>query len=240
VTVARTAAVPSPQGGAETGSVELQRFANAGRLASAVAHDMLSSLGVAQTDVGFLCELFDHPERRIDLREAAEDARVAITRAVARIAAVISLARERQGEIGPLDVKEVIGAALFDLDARLVGRTVVTDLQSVPFALAERGALLQTLVSALLDAADSTPARGRIGITLRAEGGWVAISIDDEGPSPIAPETLADRAGSPLWICRNVVRAFGGELATGQAPLGGRRVTVKLRTERVSRDGEGD
>jgi len=239
LTVVRTAAFPPSHDGLEHSSAELQRFANAGRLASAVAHELLSSLGVAQTDVGFLCELFDQPERRIDLREAAEDARVAITRAVARIAAVLSLARERQGEIAPVDVKEVIGAALFDLDARLVAYTVVADLQPVPFALAERGALLQTLVSALLDAADSTPVRGRIAITLRNESGWVIASVDDEGPSPIAPESLADRAGSPLWICRNVVRSFGGELSTGQGPLRGKRVTLKLRTDRVSHAAEG-
>jgi hypothetical protein len=31
-----------------------------------------------------------------------------------------------------------------------------------------------------------------------------------------------------------VVRSFGGYLLTGQGPLGGKRVTIKLRTERVS------
>src|SRR6185436_20419838 len=137
------------------------------------------------------------------------------------------------GEIAPLNVKEVIGAALFDLDARLSGRTVVRTLQPVPFALAERGALLQTVVSVLLDAADSTPARGRIGISLSGDTGWVTVAIDDEGPTPIAPETLADRAGSSLWICRDVMRSFGGELTTAAGPLGGKRVTLRLRTDRV-------
>ena len=231
---ARTAVVRHPRQEPSDGAADLQRFVNAGRLASAVSHDLLSALGVAQAEVGFLRELFDQPERGCDLRETAEQARVAISRAVSRIAAVISLARVREGEVGPLDVQEVIGAALFDLDARLAGYTLVRDLQPVPFALAERGALLQTLVSALLDAADVAPVGGRIGITLRAESGWVIASIDDEGPSPLTPETLADRPHSTLGICRSLVRSFRGELVAGQGPLGGRRITIRLRTDRLS------
>jgi C4-dicarboxylate-specific signal transduction histidine kinase len=234
VTVARTKAALAAREHPRDGAADLQRFVNAGRLASALSLDLLSALGVAQTDVGFLCELFDQPERRRDLRQTAEDARVAISRAVSRIGAVISLARAREGAVGPVDVKEVIGAALFDLDARLANYTLQQQLEPVPFALAERGALLQTLVSALFEAADATPVRGRIGLTLRHEGGFVVACIDDEGPSPIAPESLADRVHSPLWICRSVVRSFGGDLLTGQGPLGGKRVTIKLRAERVS------
>lgn len=234
MTAVRTVAARPPRDAPSDGAAELQRFVNAGRLASAVSHDLLSALGVAQSDVGFLCELFDQPGKGRDLRETAEQARVAISRAVSRIAAVISLARARDGQLGPLDVREVIGAALFDLDARLLGYTLVRDLQPVPFALAERGALLQTLVSALLDAADATPARGRIGISLRAENGWVITSIDDEGPSPLTPEALADRPNSTLGICRSLVRSFRGELLASQGPLGGRRLTIRLRTDRVS------
>lgn len=234
MTVARTAAPAHPRERPADGEAEVQRFANAGRLASAVSHDLLSALGVAQTDVGFLCDLFDDPARRLELRDAAQDARVAISRAVSRIAAVLSLARPRQGEIAPLDVKEVIGAALFDLDARLTGYTVVRDLATVPFALAERGALLQTLVSVLLDAADATAARGRIGLSLRPENGLVIVCVDAEGPSPIAPESMPDRLCSTLWICRNVMRSFGGELTAASGPLGGRRVVLRLRTDRVS------
>lgn len=212
-------------------AADVQRFANAGRLAASVSHDLMSALGVAESDIGFLCELLGQPDQHRDTREAAEDARAAIARAVSRVAAVLSLARARRGQVAPLDVREVIGAALFDLDARLAGYTLMRDLQPVPFARAERGGLLQTVVSLLLDAADATPPRGRIGITVRAQGERVTILIDDEGPSPLAPEMLAEWRNSPLWICRNVMRSFGGELSTGQGPFGGRRVTLQLVTE---------
>jgi signal transduction histidine kinase len=210
-------------------AAELQRFANAGRLASAVSHELLTGLGVAQTDVTFLCDLIGEGSHQRELRDAAQDARIAISRAVARISSVLSLARKRDGEVAPLDVNEVLGAALFDLDARLAGYSLVRDLEPVPCALAERGALLQTLVSLLLDAADASPPRGRIGIILRAEGGLVLLAVEDERPAAIAPEALADRTDSALWVCRSVLQSFGGELTAGFGSLGGRRVTIELR-----------
>lgn len=234
MTVARSSALTGVDRALGTSvAADLQRYANAGRLAASVSHELLSALGVAQTDVGYLCDLLAKleadPDR--DLRDAADDARAAIARAVSRIAAVLSLARPRRGEVAPLDVREVIGAALFDLDARLASYTVVRELQQSPFALAERGALLQVLVSLLLDAADATPQRGRIGVRLRAQGDSVLVSIDDEGPSPISPESLAEQP--PLRICRDVVRSFGGDLMTGAGPLGGRLVTIRLHMDRI-------
>jgi C4-dicarboxylate-specific signal transduction histidine kinase len=214
------------------GAAEVQRFANAGRLAASVSQDLLSALGVAQTDVGFLCDLLEQRERQRDMRETVEDARAAISRAVSRISAVLSVARPRRGEVVALDVREVIGAALFDLEARLSAFSVALDMDKVPLALAERGGLLQSLASLLLDAADNSPQRGRIVVGLRYAEGQIAIAIDDEGPAPLSAETLPDHEGTPLWLCRNVVRSFGGELSVSQGVLGGRRVVVRLRPDR--------
>jgi len=217
-------------------AADLQRFINAGRLAASIAHDLLSAIGVAQTDVGFVCDQLESGppiKAAPHVRDAAHDARAAITRAISRVNSVLSLARSRRGKIAPLEVCEVIGAALFELDARLAAFAVSTDLSAAPFALAERGALLQTLVSLLLDAAEASPPRGRIAVSLRAEAGGVVIDIDDEGAAPISPESLPDREVTPLWLSRNVVRSFGGELTASLGPLGGRRVSVRLRTNRA-------
>jgi len=123
-------------------AADVQRFANAGRLAASVSHDLMSALGVAQSDIAFICELLTEADRHRETGQAAEDARAAIARAVSRVSAVLSLARPRRGQVAPLDLREVIGAALFDLDARLAGYTLMRDLQPVPFARAERGALI--------------------------------------------------------------------------------------------------
>src|SRR3954467_6813040 len=99
MTAPRTARSPGGRQAPVDDAVQLQRFANAGRLASAVAHELLSALGIAQTDVGFLCDLMEDPARLRDFRDAAEDARAAVSRAVLRVAAVLSLARARDGQV---------------------------------------------------------------------------------------------------------------------------------------------
>ena len=213
-----------PQGEA----TELQRHVNAGRLAASVSHEVMSALGVVQTELGFLCDLMDAPQKQGQAREVADDARTAMSRAVQRVAAVLSLARARPAGIGPVDVKEAVGAALFELDSRLSAHSVVRDFHSVPMALADRGALLQTLVSVLLDAADATPVRGRIVVTLRSEGSQVLVTIEDQASSHSPAEVSTERVHTPVWISRSVARSFGGELTVSFGPHGGRRVSLRL------------
>jgi C4-dicarboxylate-specific signal transduction histidine kinase len=216
-------------------AADLQRFVNAGRLTASTAQDALAALGLAHNDVAFICQLLEERGKGPlgpDLSEAAGHALDAVSRAVERMAAVLSLARWRPAQIARLDVREVIGAALFDLEARLSAFTVTADLESVSPVRAERGGLLQTLASLLLDAADNSPPRGRIAVALRSFDPQILVCIDDEGPAPLAPESLPEREGTPLWLCRNVVRSFGGELHVSQGSLGGRRVTVRLSADR--------
>jgi len=207
-------------------ATELQRHVNAGRLAASVSHEVMSALGVVQTELGFLCDLMDGPPKPREAREVADDARSAMSRAVQRVAAVLSLARARPVAMGPVDVKEAVGAALFELEARLSAYSIVRDFHSVPQVLADRGALLQTLVSVLLDAADATPVRGRIAVVLRVEGAQVIVSVTDEG-RPAAQEA-PDGRGTPVWISRNVARSFGGDLTVSFDPSGRRRVSLRL------------
>jgi len=56
-------------------ATELQRHVNAGRLAASVSHEVMSALGVVQTELGFLCDLMDGPPKPREAREVADDAR---------------------------------------------------------------------------------------------------------------------------------------------------------------------
>jgi two-component system, OmpR family, sensor histidine kinase KdpD len=226
MTVARWQAPQPSHPGVE--AAELQRHVNAGRLAASVSHEVMSALGVVQTELGFLCDLMSGSLHSNDARSMADDARTAMSRAVQRVAAVVSLARARPCEVAKVDVKEAIGAAIFELDARLSAFTLVRDLQAVPLALADRGSLLQTLVTALLDAADVTPVRGRIVVGLRSEGSQVLVTIEDQGPAPLSIANASDRPNTTLSISRAVVRSFGGELTISFGPMGGRRVAIRL------------
>lgn len=228
MTLARRKLGPARADRAGAEALDLQRFANAGRLAAAVSADLLSALGMIDTDVRLLSELLPG-EQRAELRDAAADARSSLSRAAANVAAVLSVARPRADEVAALRVAEVVEAALFDLEGRLAGLSLLRALDEEARALADRGALLQSVVSLLLDAADAAHPRGRITVTVKRLDGSVALIVEDDGPAPFAPDTLAARVDSPLFVCRNVLRSFGADLSVAIGPLGGRQVTVVLR-----------
>ena len=64
MTVAGRRAASAHRQEAPPGTAELHRYANAGRLVAALSHELLSALGVAQTDVGFLCDLIEERARK--------------------------------------------------------------------------------------------------------------------------------------------------------------------------------
>jgi len=210
-------------------ALDLQRFTNAGRLLEALSDELLSAVGMAHHDVGFLCELLPRGGADEQVRDAAAEARTSLFRAAAGVSALLSVARPRGLLTVPLRVVEVAEAALFDLQVRLVGLSVVRDLSTDAWVLADRGTLLQSLVSLLLDAADAAEPRGHIRVALREESGHVSLSIEDDGPAPLSPESLPEQANTPLWICRNVLLSIGATLSVGIGPLGGKQVTIGLR-----------
>jgi C4-dicarboxylate-specific signal transduction histidine kinase len=212
----------------ETGAAELQRYANAGRALAAMSEDLMMAMGMAHSDVGFLCDALRKGQSCEGTCDAAADARSSISRAAANVASLLSLARPRGPVVAPLFLAEVVEAALFDLGACFGGLSIEKELQPEACALADRGALLQSLVSLLLDAADAAQPRGRILIAVWNDQPDCAILVEDDGPSPLQPESLLERAHTPLWICRNVLRSFGADLSVGIGSLGGRQVIIRL------------
>ena len=65
------------------------------------------------------------------------------------------------------------------------------------------------------------------------DSGWDVTVLEARPTLGGAVQTLPEREGTPLWLCRGVVRSFGGELAVSQGLLGGRRVVLRLRTDRL-------
>ena len=219
----RRAIAPVRDAPAESSALELQRYANVGRALAAMSDELLRSIGLAQSDVAFLCDALPAGE------ETGPNAQSSMARAAANVASLLSLARPRQPRVAEVSLGEVVEAALLDLGACLHGLSIDKDLQPDAHALADRGSLLQSLVSLLLDAGDAARARGRIRIEARREGDECVLRVEDDGPSPLQPESLPERANTPLGICRNVLRSFGADLSAGIGSLGGRQITVRLR-----------
>lgn len=220
MTLARGGAAGELQAPDGQGALELQRFANAGRLLAAISDDLLRAIGMAHSDVAFLREQL---AAGAGARDAADDAHRSLSRAAARVDALLSVNRAREPQVAEVRLAEVAESALFDVTACFAGLSLDRELDPQARALADRGALLQSLVSILLDAAEAAHRRVRI----LARG--VEVVVEDDGPLPLQPEALPERADTPLWVCRNVLRSFDADLSVGIGALGGRRVTVRLR-----------
>ena len=108
----------------------------------------------------------------------------------------------------------------------------------------DRDRLTQMLRNLLENSARYTERGGRVRISVRPEGGQVAIDFDDSPPGVPAEalphlferfyrvESSRNRAsggaGLGLAISRSIALAHGGDIAASPSPLGGLRVSVHL------------
>ncbi|CAB4362425.1 MAG: HAMP domain-containing protein [Actinobacteria bacterium] len=84
----------------------------------------------------------------------------------------------------------------------------------------------------------------KVIVSARAESGWALVTVDDDGPGIAAhdlphvferlyvarhaPERRENSSGLGLAIVRELVASMGGEVAAGDAPGGGARLSVRL------------
>ncbi|MEK8049937.1 ATP-binding protein [Ideonella sp. DXS22W] len=183
--------------------------------------------------------------------DASRDAAVAglsdgVARSAWLVEQLLALARSEPGApalaMAPLDLAEVAREALAAATPLAVARGCTLDLQAearVP--LQGNAAALSALVRNLVDnALRHGPAGGevRVQVVPLAEGG-AQLRVDDAGPG-IPPEQRAvafDRfwrrdpgategSGLGLAIVKSVADRHGAQVALGDSPLGGLRVTV--------------
>jgi two-component system OmpR family sensor kinase len=183
-----------------------------------------------------------------EYREALADVAASARETAALVSSLLALARleERRGALG------LEAVALADLAAELArllaaraeeaGVSLERDVAAELAVVAERAALRELLEALLDNALQYTPRGGRAGISARAAGDAVAVTVWDTGPG-IAPDERAEvferfrrgraahasgRPGSGLGlaIVKAVANAHGAPVALGERPGGGLEVTV--------------
>jgi two-component system sensor histidine kinase BaeS len=127
--------------------------------------------------------------------------------------------------------------------------TVVVDaVDPEARAWVDRGRLQQVVGNLLDNALVHTPAGGTIGLDVRTEADWVAISVRDSGPGIPADHLphIFDRfyrvdasrsrttggVGLGLAITRQFVEASGGRISVESPASGGTVFTVTLPSDR--------
>jgi signal transduction histidine kinase len=207
---------------------QAETLAVAGKLASAIAHEVGTPLNIISGRAEFLLKT---AELEAAARKDVETIVAQIDRISGIIRSLLDTVRPRDPDIRPIPLAEVLDRVLPLLrhPARRRQVTLRTEIPpDLPAVLADAGQLQQVLINLILNAIDATPGGGAVDIRaerlpIRDRPG-VAIAVRDTGPG--IPDELLPRVFEPFFttkpagrgtglglaICRDIARAHGGTL----------------------------
>jgi PAS domain S-box-containing protein len=222
-----------------------QRFESVGRLAGGVAHDfnnlltgMLANVALARLGAGDAARATEH---------LAEVER-AIERAARLVRDLLAYSRRAPLALGPVDLRECIGAVVRLLRPTLGPKVqvVVDDAPDAPPAWADAARIEQVLVNLALNARDAMPDGGRLRFGLDAatsgrDGGreFLRVAVEDTGVG-MSPDvrarafepfftTKAERgSGLGLSVVHGIVAQHDGWVECESAPGQGSRFAFYL------------
>ncbi len=228
----------------EQRAAEAQRFAEVGRIASAMAHELKSPLATV--------ELYANLLRRTLLEDTASLERLDVIKdqtrlCLDRIGAIMHSINPDIAKAGGMTLTPV-GPLLRDVVGDLRQRHEDAEISlrgaggGARVALAEND--LRSVVSNLIVNAIQASGRGaRVTVTVSGDEDTLTITIADRGPG--LPEgdvfeafytTKSSGTGLGLWLVRRLVEDAGGSISSGARKGGGAVFTVRLplpRRERV-------
>jgi two-component system sensor histidine kinase KdpD len=208
-------------------------------LLNSIGHDLKTPLA---SILGTITALRDHgdlyaPEAKDSMLATAQDETERLARFVGNL---LDMTRLEAGALGPkrepVDVADVIGAALARTARLLAGHKVITDVPiDLPLLRSDFLLLEQVLVNLLENAARYAPAGSAVEIGSEATGDTLALEVRDRGPGlgPQAAERVFEpfyRAsdavpgqgvGLGLAVARGFVEAMGGTIQASDRPGGG-------------------
>ncbi len=204
---------------------ELERLAAVGRMSASLAHEINNPLESLSNILYLL-----HQELHSD------EAAALVTQAESQVAQLadtshrtLDLVRGRHQKPHPLDISQLAHELVADI--RLPQHTRLrTEIQDHLCVSATPGELRQVLFNLLINAAHFSPVGKEVVLTVRALNGQAELRIEDQGPG-ISEETRAHLfepfftsrtssggTGVGLWISREIVTRFGGELTFDSDP----------------------
>ncbi|MBI1737583.1 MAG: HAMP domain-containing protein [Candidatus Rokubacteria bacterium] len=221
-----------------------QTLAVAGRLATALAHEVGTPLNIISGRAEFLMQSLPRDDRR---REELGIIVGQIDRISGIIRALLDTVRPAKPEIQRVDLTVVVGR-LLPLLRHAARRTHVTleaaKPEPLPHVLADPNQLDQLLINLTVNAIEAAPEGGWVGIEAAAAArdgrDGVCLVVRDTGPG--IPDDLRARVFEPffttkppgrgtglgLTICRDIVKEHGGEIRVEENPGGGTAVSVWL------------
>ena len=215
-------------------------------LLTSLSHDVRTPLASILGTVSSLRSfgpLYDDEARDEMLRTAQEEAE----RLSRYLDNLLDMTRLEGGALGPkrepVDLADVVGAALRRVGRLVSGHRVVTRLpDDLPLAKLDFMLLEQALVNLLENAARHAPRGSEIEIAARRDAAGIAVEVADRGPGLTAEEAarVFDKlyrgegsagAGLGLAVCKGFVEAMGGGIGAAPRPGGGSVFTLRFPAE---------
>jgi signal transduction histidine kinase len=224
----------------------VNRFAMAGELTAAIAHEINQPLGamLTNTETAQLIASSPAPDMH-EINEILADIRRDNERASSIIHRLRSLLKRTPFELKEVDLAELVRET-GDLLSRLAAaREVKLDsvVQTSPLPIkGDRIQLQQVFINLMTNAMDMMSERPgalrAINIIAKGVDGFATVSVSDTGPG-IPPEKLktvfepffttkANGMGMGLSIARTIVESHGGQLIAENKPEGGAIFSVRL------------
>jgi PAS domain S-box-containing protein len=225
-------------------AIQNDRVMAMGTLAASVAHEINNPLAYI---LGNLDEI-DRAWSRHDL-DAVRASLKAVRTGAERIRNVTrdlrSFSRPDDETVSAVELRAVVGAVLELVRKEIEARArLVLKLEDTPAVRANEARLVQVVLNLLVNAwqalAPGDPERKEVGLSTSRDGASAIVEVWDSGPG-VAPENRArifepffttkpvgTGTGLGLFVCRNIVAGFGGEISVRDRPGGGSIFRVSL------------
>ena len=212
--------------------------------AADASHELRTPLTVIRSSVEHLERHRDEPVATVG--SALEDIDDEVRHMTAIVEDLLLLARSDSGAVAlehvPVDLGDVAADGASAMGKPATDRGVRVEVDPQPAVVAGDPARLRQLVMILVDnAIRHSPADGRVGVAVRANGSGASLVVEDDGPG-IRPEDMPHvferfyRApGAPgggtglgLAIAKWIVDRHGGRIEVANRAEGGARFVVDL------------
>ncbi len=227
----------------ERRAAEARRFAEVGRIASAMAHELKSPLATVELYANLLRRALAAEPARVEQLDVIKDqTRLCLDRLGAIMHSINPDAARAVG-MSLTEVVPVVRDVVAVLRSRNEGAKVTlrVDANGARAAIAEND-LRSVVTNLVVNALHATGGAGPVGVAIRSNPDTVTVTVADRGPG--LPEgdvfeafytTKASGTGLGLWLVRRVVEDAGGSIAAGDRRGGGAVFTVTLPVARHER-----
>lgn len=218
---------------------EQRRFAELGRMASVLAHEIRNPLGAIK---GFAQYAREQLKGSGPLYEDMQTIVVESGRLERLVRSLLSYAKPTNLNVGPHDLRAVVqrAARMTEHTAAEAGQTLCLELGDIPVvAIIDPDEMSQALLNLLINGVEAIDAPGgQVRVTTQALDDTVSIDVSDTGAG--MPEELRQRGFEPfvtgkasgtglgLAVVARIVKAHGGSIVISDGDTGGTRFSICL------------